>query len=550
MAKQILFSEDAREKLKEGINALADTVKVTLGPKGRNVVLDKGFGAPTVTNDGVTIAKEVDLEDKFANMGAQMIKEVAEKTNDIAGDGTTTATILAQTMVNEGLKNVTAGANPLAIRRGIEKGVRSVVDSLKKSSKKVVGKEEIAQVASISAENEEIGKLISEIMDMVGRNGVITVEESQTMGLSKKVVEGMQFDEGYISPYMMTDSKTQEAVIKNAYILITDKKISSVSEIVPLMEKMTQDGKKDLVIIAEDIEGEALATLVVNKLRGVFNTLAIKAPGFGDSRKEMLEDIAILTGTQVISEDVGAKLEDTTLEQLGSAKRIVADKEKTTIIEGKPRSEGDVKKRVAQIRELIAKTTSDFDKEKLEERLGKLSNGVGVLRVGAATESELNYLKHKIEDAVAATKAAVEEGIVSGGGVALIDAIKSLDNIKSTGEEKIGVDILKKSLQRPMRLIAENAGQDGSVIIEKIKSKASGVGYDAKTDQYVNMIKSGIIDPVKVVKAALANAASAAAMILTTEVAVTDLPEKEKPAPPMPAGGGMPGMGGGMPMGM
>lgn len=546
MSKQILFSEDAREKLKEGINVLADTVKVTLGPKGRNVVLDKGFGAPTVTNDGVSIAKEIELEDKFANMGVQMIKEVAEKTNDTAGDGTTTATVLAQEIINEGLKNVTAGANPLAIRRGIEKGVQTIVSSLKKSSKEIVGKEEIAQVAAISAESEEIGKLISEIMDMVGRNGVITVEESQTMGLSKEIVEGMQFDEGYVSPYMMTDSKTQEAVMKDPYILITDKKISAVNEIVPIMEKITQEGKKDLVIIAEEVEGEALATLVLNKLRGVFNTLAIKAPGFGDSRKDMLADIAVLTGAELISEDLGVKLEDTTLEQLGSARRITADKEKTVIIEGKPKSENDVKKRVAEIKNQIAKSTSDFDKEKLAERLGKLSNGVGVLKVGAATESELNYLKHKIEDAVAATKAAVEEGIVAGGGVALIDTIKSLDSLKLSGEETIGVDILKKSLQKPLKLIAENAGQDGAVVIEKIRTKEKGIGYDAKNDKYVNMIKTGIIDPVKVVKAAITNAASAASMVLTTEAAVTDLPTKKEDMPQMPAGMG--GMGGGMPM--
>lgn len=544
MSKQILFSEEARSKLKEGINTLADTVKVTLGPKGRNVVLDKGFGAPTITNDGVSIAKEIELEDKFANMGVQMIKEVAEKTNDSAGDGTTTATVLAQEIINEGLKNVTAGANPLAIRRGIEKGARAVVGSLKKSAKEVVGKEEIAQVASISAESEEIGKLISEIMDMVGRNGVITVEESQTMGLSKEIVEGMQFDEGYVSGYMMTDSKTQEASMKDPYILVTDKKISSVNEIVPIMEKITQEGKKDLVIIAEEVEGEALATLVLNKLRGVFNTLAIKAPGFGDSRKDMLADIAVLTGAEVISEDLGVKLEDTMLTQLGTARRVVADKEKTTIIEGKPRSASDVKKRVAEIENQIKKSTSDFDKEKLSERLGKLSNGVGVLKVGAATESELSYLKLKIEDAVAATKAAVEEGIVSGGGVALIDTIKSLDTIKVDGEESIGVEILRKALQKPLHLIAENAGKDGAVVIEKIRGKEKGVGYDAKNDKYVNMIKSGIIDPVKVVKAAVTNASSAAAMVLTTEAAVTDLPNKKDDTPPMPAGMG------GMPMGM
>jgi chaperonin GroEL len=548
MSKQILFSEEAREKLKEGINALADTVKVTLGPKGRNVVLDKGFGAPTITNDGVSIAKEIELENKFANMGAQMIKEVAEKTNDIAGDGTTTATILAQVIINEGLKNVAAGANPLSIKRGIEKGVEAATKELKKNAKAITGKEEIAQVASISAESEEIGKLISEIMDMVGRKGVITVEESQTMGLDKEIVEGMQFDEGYISPYMMTDSKTQEAVFKDPLILITDKKISSVNEIVPIMEKITAEGKKDLVIIAEDVDGEALATLVVNKLRGVFNTLAIKAPGFGDSRKEMLEDIAILTGAQVITEDLGSKLEDVTLEQLGSARRIVADKEKSIIIEGKPRNESDVKKRVALIEDQIKKSTSDFDREKLEERLGKLSNGVGVLKVGAATESELTYLKHKIEDAVAATKAAVEEGIVSGGGVALVDSIKALDNVKVKEDEQVGVEILKQALQQPIKLIAQNAGKNGEVVVEKIRGKEKGIGYDAKNDKYTNMIEAGIIDPLKVVKAGLKNSSSAASMILTTEAAVTDLPEKNPPAsaPQMPAGMG--GMGGGMPM--
>lgn len=546
MAKQIKFSEEARAKLKEGINALADTVKITLGPKGRNVILDKGFGAPTVTNDGVSIAKEIELEDKFANMGAQMIKEVAEKTNDIAGDGTTTATVLAQAIINEGLKNVAAGANPLEIRKGIEKGVNTAIETLKKQSKTISGKEEISQVASISAESEEIGKLIAEIMDMVGRNGVITVEESQTMGLDKEVVEGMQFDEGYISPYMMTDAKSLESNFENPNILITDKKISSINEIVPLMEKLSQAGKKDLVIIAEDVEGEALATLVVNKLRGVFNTLAIKAPGFGDRRKEMLEDIAILTGAQVISEDMGLKLEETSLEQLGTARRVVADKDKATIIEGKPRSEADVKKRIAQIKEQIKNNKSDFDKEKLEERLGKLSNGVGVLKVGAATESELNYLKHKIEDAVAATKAAVEEGIVSGGGVALIDVIKSLDNVKLKDDEKIGLEILKKAIQKPLYLIAENAGKDGAVVVENVRNKEKGIGYDAKNDKYIDMISSGIIDPLKVVKAALQNASSAAAMVLTTEAAVTDKPE-EKSCDHAPT---MPNMGGGMPMGM
>jgi len=454
-------------------------------------------------------------------------------------------------MINEGLKNVTAGANPMAIRRGMEKAVNAVVTQLKKHAKAIAGKEEIAQVASISAESEEIGNLIAEIMDMVGRNGVITVEESQTMGLSKEVVEGMQFDEGYISQYMMTDTKTMEANLENPSILITDKKISSVNEIVPLMEKLSQAGKKELVIIAEEVDGEALATLVLNKLRGVFNTLAVKAPGFGDRRKEMLGDIATLTGAQVISEDLGLKLEEITLEQLGTARRIVSDKEKTIIIEGKPKSEKEVKARVAQIKAQIAKTKSDFDKEKLQERLGKLSNGVGVLKVGAATESELTYLKHKIEDAVAATKAAVEEGIVSGGGVALIDAIKALDNLKTNAEEEIGVNILRNALQKPIKLIAENAGKDGAIVVEKIRNSQKGIGYDAANDKYTDMIKSGIIDPLKVVRTALQNASSAAAMILTTEAAVTDAPEKHAHAgePAMPAGmGGMGGMGGGMPM--
>lgn len=546
MSKQIKFSEEAREKLKEGINTLANTVKITLGPKGRNVVLDKGFGAPTVTNDGVTIAKEIDLEDKFANMGAQIIKEVAEKTNDVAGDGTTTATILAQVIINEGFKNVTAGANPMALKRGIEKGVNQAVENLKKSAKQITGKAEIAQVASIAAENEEIGKLIAEIMDMVGRNGVITVEESQTMGLDKEIVEGMQFDEGYISPYMMTDSKTLEANFENPLILITDKKISAATDISPLMEKMVQSGKKDLVIIAEDVEGEALATLVLNKIRGVFNTLALKAPGFGDRRKAMLEDIAALTGAQVISEDLGRKLEEVEIADLGQARRIVTDKDKTTIVEGKG-SPANIKSRINQIRQEIAKTTSDFDKEKLQERLAKLTGGVGVVKVGAATESELNYLKHKIEDAVAATKAAVEEGIVAGGGVALIDVIKSLDNIKVNDEEEVGLKILRRALEEPIRRISENAGRDGSVVIDNIRKKEKGMGYDAKNDEYINMIEAGIIDPVKVVKAGLQNAASAASMLLTTEAAVTDLPEKNPQGgaqmPQMP--GGMPGMGGG-----
>ena len=548
MAKLIKFSEEGRQKLKHGVNILADSVKITLGPKGRNVVLDKGFGSPIITNDGVTIAKEIDLEDKFENVGAQIVKEVASKTNDVAGDGTTTATLLAQIMVNEGLKNVAAGTNPINIRRGIEKGVKVVVEALKKSAKPVAGKEEVAQVASISAGDAEIGKLIAEIMDMVGRDGVITVEESKTFGLGKEVVEGMQFDEGYNSPYMMTDTTRMEAVYDNPAILITDKKISAISEILPLLEKMNQTGKKELVIISEEVEGEALATLILNKIRGTFNALAIKAPGFGDRRKEMLADIAVLTGGQVISEDLGLKLEETELDSLGHARRIVSDKEHTTIIEGKPRSEQDVKNRVKQIKAEIAKTKSDFDKEKLQERLAKISGGVGVVKVGAATEVELEEKKHRIEDAVSATKAAVEEGIVSGGGVALVDVIKSLDNVDSDDEEeKLGIKILRRALEEPMRQIAANAGKDGSVIIEAVKKLEKGMGYDASKDKYVDMVKAGIIDPLKVTRAALQNASSAAMMLLTTEAVITDAPEKNVPgAGEMPAGmpGGMGGMAG------
>lgn len=544
MAKQIKFSEEGREKIKKGVNILADSVKITLGPKGRNVVLDKGFGAPTITNDGVTIAKEIDLEDKFENIGAQLVKEVATKTNDVAGDGTTTATLLAQIMVNDGLKNVTAGTSPIAIRHGIEKGVKAVVEALKKNAKPVTGKEEVAQVASISAGDPEVGKLIAEVMDMVGRDGVITVEESKTFGLDKAIVEGMQFDEGYVSPYMMTDTARMEAVFENPAILITDKKISAVAEIVPLLEKLAQLGKKDLVIIAEDVEGEALATLLVNKLRGVFNALVIKAPGFGDRRKEMLADIAILTGAQVITDDLGLKLEEVEIDALGHARKVVANKDNTTIIEGKPKSEADVKDRIKQIKSEIEKTKSDYDKEKLRERLAKLAGGVGVLKVGAATEVELEEKKHRIEDAVSATKAAVEEGIVSGGGVALVDVIKSLDSVEITDEEeKVGVKILRRALEEPMRQIANNAGKDGSVIIEEVKKLEKGMGYNAAKDEYVDMVKAGIIDPLKVTRAALQNAASSAMMILTTEAVVTDLPEKNPhtDAPMMPQGG-MPGM--------
>lgn len=532
MAKLIKFSEDARGKIQTGINKLADTVKVTLGPKGRNVVLDKGFGSPTITNDGVTIAKEIDLEDKFENMGAQLIKEVATKTNDNAGDGTTTATVLAQTIVNEGVKNVVAGANPMAIRRGLEKGAKAIVEHLKENKKDVTGKEKIAQVASISAGDETIGALIADVMDMVGKDGVITVEEGNTLTLEKEVVEGMQFDNGYISAYMMTDASRMEAVYDEPYILLTDKKISSLQEIVPVLEKVAQSGRKELVIIAEDVEAEALATLVLNKLRGTFNTLAVKAPGFGDRRKAMLADLAILTGGKVISEETGSKLEDTELADLGQARKVVADKEKTTIVDGKGEAKA-IKERIAQLRLEAEKASSEYDKEKIEERLAKLSGGVGVIKVGAATEVELTEKKHRIEDALSATKAAVAEGIVAGGGLALVEAIKTLDNVKVDNEEEVAIRILRRALEEPMRQIASNAGVDGAVVIEQIKKSEKGIGYNAASGKYVNMIKEGIIDPVKVTRSALENAVSVASMVLTTEAAVTDKPEPKT----APAGG-------------
>jgi len=544
MAKQIKFSEQARQGLQKGVNLLSDVVRITLGPKGRNVVLDKGFGAPTITNDGVTIAKEIDLEDKFENLGAQLIKEVASKTNDVAGDGTTTATVLAKAIINEGLKNVAAGANPMEIRKGIEKGTEVVVEALKKSAQPVAGKEDIAHVASISAGDEEVGNLIAEAMDIVGKDGVITVEESQTLGLSKEIVEGMQFDQGYISPYMMTDTAKMEAQVENPYVLITDKKISSVQDILPLLESMANAGKKDIVIIGEDVEGEALATMILNKLRGILNVLAVKAPGFGDRREEMLEDIAILTGGEVISEKTGIELKSVKMEQLGQARKIVADKDKTTIVEGKGAS-GRIKARVAQIKAQIEKTESEFDREKLEERLAKLSGGVAVLKVGAPSEVEQKELQHRVEDAVSATKAAVEEGIVSGGGVALVDAIKVLNEVAMNGDEAIGVKILRRALEEPMRQIAENAGKNGDVIIEQAKKEAKGVGYNALKDEFEDMIKAGIIDPLKVTRSALQNAASVSSMLLTTEGVVTDKPEKTPPAggaaPQMPS---MPEMGG------
>lgn len=533
MAKEIKFDEQARRRLKKGVDKLADAVKVTLGPKGRNVVLDKGFGTPEITNDGVSIAKEIELKNRFENIGAEMVKEVASKTNDVAGDGTTTATLLTQAIINQGLKNVTAGANPLAIKKGIEKGVEAIVAALRKMSKTVHNKSEISQVATISAEDAEVGNLIAEIMQEIGRNGVITVEESKTFGLSKEVVKGMRFDRGYISPYMITDTERMQAVYNDPYILITDRKISSIKEILPLLEKLAQSGRKDIVIIAEDVDGDALTTLLVNKLRGTFNALAIKAPGFGDRRKEILMDIAILTGGQVISEELGLKLESTELGMLGQARRVIVDKENTTIVEGRG-SRAKVEDRVNQIKNELAKTDSDFDKEKLQERLAKLAGGVGVIKVGAATESEQKYKQAKIEDALAATRAAVEEGIVPGGGVALIRALKNLKDVKVKGEEKIGLNILKRALEEPVRQIASNAGLDGSVVADEIKKGSAGYGYNAAKDKFEDLFEAGVIDPTKVTRSALENAASAAAMLLTTECVVAEKQE-EKPAGQMPA---------------
>jgi chaperonin GroEL len=551
MSKQILFDEKARQSLLKGVNTLANAVKVTLGPKGRNVALDKGFGSPTITNDGVTVAKEIELEDKFENVGAQLLQEVATKTNDVAGDGTTTATILAQSIIAEGLKNVTAGTNPMIIKKGIEKGVNAIIKELKeKISKPVSNQEEIEQVAAISANDKEIGRVIAEAMEKVGKDGVITVEEGQSFIIEKEVVEGMQFDKGYISPYMITDAEKMQAEFNNASILITDKKISSISEILPLLEKIAQSGKKDLVIIADEVDGEALTTLVINKLRGAFNTLAIKAPGFGDRKKETLEDIAILTGGKVISEEIGLKLENTELEMLGQARKVIADKENTTIIEGKG-DKKDIDNRVAQIRKELEKTTSDFDKEKLKGRLAKLTGGIAVLKVGAVTETEQKEKQHRVEDALEATKAAVEEGIVVGGGVALLRCIPVLDKVEVEGEEKIGINILRKALESPLRQIAKNAGKDDSIVLEEVKKLKGTMGYNALTDTYEDLIKQGIIDPTKVTRSALQNAASIASMLLTTEAVITDLPEKKGSCCSTGNGmaGGMPGgMGGGMGM--
>jgi chaperonin GroEL len=540
MAKQLLFDEEARRSLKRGVDALADAVKVTLGPKGRNVVLDKKFGAPTITNDGVTIARDIDLDDPFENMGAQLVKEVAIKTNDIAGDGTTTATVLAQAIITEGLKNVAAGANPMILKRGLDKGVVALVEELKRLSKPVNTTEETAQLATVSSQDPEIGALISKAMEQVGKDGVITVEESQGLTLECDYVDGLQFDRGYISPYMVTNVERMEAELENPYILITDKKISAIADILPVLEKLVQSGQKNLVIIAEDIDGEALATLVVNKLRGTFQALGVKAPGFGDRRKAMLEDIAILTGGQVITEEVGLKLDTTTLSMLGQARRVTTNKDNTTVVEGKGEQDA-ITRRMSQIKAQIADTTSDFDREKLQERLAKLAGGVAVIKVGAPTEVELKEKKHRVEDALSATRAGVEEGMVAGGGTALVNAMPALDKLEVSGDEKTGVAILRRALEEPLRQIAKNAGAEGSVVVNTVKNSPAGVGFNALTGVFEDMFKAGVIDPLKVTRAGLQNAASVATMLLTTETIITDIPEKSS-APSMPGGG----MGGGM----
>lgn len=540
MAKQIIFNEEARRALERGVNALADAVKVTLGPKGRNVVLEKKYGAPTITNDGVTIARDIELEDPFENMGAQLVKEVATKTNDVAGDGTTTATVLAQAMIKEGMRNVAAGANPMVVKRGMKKAVDVLVEALKEASQKVATTEAKAQVASISAADEEIGKLIAGAMAEVGDEGVITVEESKTMDTLLETVKGMQFDRGYISPYMATDADKMEAVMSNPFVFITDRKITMIQDIMPVLEKVVQSGR-ELLIIAEDIEGEALATLVVNKLRGTFKAVAVKAPGFGDRRKAMLQDIAILTGATVISEEVGRRLDSASLEDLGQAGQVRVTKEMTTIVDGAGNKDM-IEARVNQIRKAIPETTSEFDKEKLQERLAKLAGGVAVIKVGAATEVELKDKKLRIEDALNATRAAVAEGIVAGGGTALLQAQKALDSLQLTGDEKTGVDIVRRAIEEPVRQIAFNAGLEGAVIIENIRRSPMGIGFNALTEEYVDMIAAGIVDPTKVTRSALQNAASIAAMVLTTETLVADKPqENAMPAMP-PMGGGMPGM--------
>ena len=543
-AKQLLFGEDARRSLKKGIDVVANAVATTLGPKGRNVAIDRKFGSPTITHDGVSVAKEIELEDPFENMGAQLLKEAATKTNDIAGDGTTTSTVLAHAIVTEGLKNLAAGANPMMLKRGIEEASHIVAEKIAEQAIAISSKEEIASVATISAQDEQIGNLIADVMDKVGKDGVITVEESKGLEFEQEYVEGMQFDRGYISPYFVTDPEQMEATLENPYILIHDKKISAAQDIVPVLEKLVQIGKRDLVIIAEDVDGEALATLVLNKLRGMINVLAVKAPGFGDRRKAMLQDIAVLTGATVISEDIGRKLDSTTVEDLGTAEKIVSDKDNTTIVGGKG-DEAMIAGRIEQIKVEIDKTTSDYDREKLQERLAKLSGGVAIIRVGAATETELKEKKHRVEDALSATRAAVEEGIVPGGGVALINAAPALDDVTMDSEDaQIGVRIVLKALEVPMRKIAENAGKDGSVVVDHVRgTEENNIGYDVLKDEFVDMVAGGVIDPAKVTRGALENAASIAAMILTTEALITDIPEPEAP---MPAGGapGMGGMGG------
>lgn len=540
-AKQLLFDEEARRSLMRGVDALANAVKVTLGPRGRNVVIDKKFGPPTIINDGVTIAKEIELEDPFENMGAQIVKEVATKTNDVAGDGTTTATVLAQAMVKEGLKNVTSGANPMLIKRGIEKAVNEIVTHIKSEAKQIKGKEEIAQVATISANNDnEIGELISDAMEKVGKEGVITVEEAKSLETNLSLVEGMQFDRGYISPYFVTNADSMTAELEDALVLLYEKKISNMKELLPVLEKIAQTGKP-FIIIAEDIESEALATLVLNKMRGVLNVCAVKAPGFGDRRKAMLEDIAILTGGQVISEDLGMKLENATLEQLGKAKKITVDKENTTIVEGGGKK-GEVQARVSVIKKQIEETDSDYDREKLQERLAKLSGGVAVINIGAATEVEMKEKKARVEDALSATRAAVEEGVIPGGGITYLHAQAKLDSIKlENADEQVGVNIVKRAIEEPIRMIAANAGLDGSVVAIEAKKQKGNMGFNALTNEWVDMLKTGIIDPAKVSRSALQNAASIASQVLTAEVIITDIPEPEKPMPPMP-GGGMGGM--------
>jgi len=538
MPKQLVFSEEARTNLKKGMDILASAVKTTLGPKGRNVALDKKFGAPTITHDGVTVAKEIELEEPYANMGAQLLKEAATKTNDVAGDGTTTAVVLAQTIVTEGLRNVAAGANPMILKRGIEKATQQVVEAIKAQAKELKHKEEIAHVAAISAADREIGELIAEVMDKVGKDGVITVEESKGLAFEKEYVEGMQLDRGYISPYFITDPERMEAVLEEPYILVTDKKISAATDIVPILEKLAQVGKREVVVIGEDVDGEALATLVLNKLRGVFAAVAVKAPGFGDRRKAMLQDIAVLTGATVITEEVGRKLESATINDLGRADKVMVTKDDTTIISGKG-EEDDIKGRIEQIKAQIETTTSDYDREKLQERLAKLAGGVAIIRVGAGTEVELKEKKHRVEDALSATRAAVEEGIVPGGGVVLVNAIEAVDPGDVTGDERTGYIIVKRALEEPMRQLAENAGYDGAVVLEHVRrlhktKKNKNIAFDVLEEDYGDMFKKGIIDPAKVTRAGMENAASIAAMMLTTECLITDIPEEEKPMPPMP----------------